>query len=469
MGGADRIDGGYGWLVVLASFFAHVQCLGTLYTFTLYVLPYQREFGFSSGAAVLPGALATGTMLVSGPFVGLLTDRIDARGVFCTLAVCQSLGLLLISLAETPALLIASHVLMGFGMSLAPSSVTSCQQWFDKKRALASGIGLAGSGMGQFVMALVISGLIKANGGDSNPRSWRRAIRAQAMLGIVILVPCALLLRRPRLAAGEAGGVDQQAPATPATGQQGPEQEQQAGEDDGRIPVRQLISTRSMRTVLAVVTTGSVGYMIPFIFLSPFLREAAGLDAEETGWAVSIMGIANIVGRVVMGAVADHVGRRRVLQVSLLAMIVSASLFPSCSSLGAAVTAVVIPYGVCSGSFIAMPPSLIAQRLAKAAPHALGTLVGLNWLALSVGASGGPPLAGLLLDASGGSWHTVLYLAAASFVVSVTLLSCWWPSEQAHTAELVHLRASVLARSSADKAAAAAAASVAAAAGISRP
>jgi MFS family permease len=39
------------------------------------VLPFQREFGLSSSEAALPGSLATGAMLVTGPIVGFLTDR----------------------------------------------------------------------------------------------------------------------------------------------------------------------------------------------------------------------------------------------------------------------------------------------------------------------------------------------------------------------------------------------------------
>jgi MFS family permease len=200
----DRPDSGYGWIVALASFLAHVQCLGTLYTFTLYVLPYQREFGMSAASAALPSSLATGLMLVCSPFIGLSIDRFDPRGVFFTLALCQSGGLLLVSLAETPLLLVAAHVPMGVGMALAPATVTSCLQWFDKKRALATGIGLSGSGMGQFVLAQVIRSLVRSDGGENNLRSWRLAMRAQAMLGLVLLVPCALALRKPRFLIGSA-------------------------------------------------------------------------------------------------------------------------------------------------------------------------------------------------------------------------------------------------------------------------
>eukprot|EP01043_Picozoa_sp_COSAG02_P121844 COSAG02_NODE_58705_length_276_cov_1.062147_1_plen_75_part_01 len=75
-----------------------------------------------------------------------------------------------------------------------------------------------------------------------------------------------------------------------------------------------------------------------------------------------------------------------------------------------------------------MPPSLIAARMAPEAPQALGAIVGSNWLAQSFGQAGGPPMAGLLLEASGESWIAVMICVSVSFGVSLLLLSCAWPS-----------------------------------------
>lgn len=203
----------------------------------------------------------------------------DPRIIFGGLAVLHSAGLMLVSTSETPTLVVASHLLMGVGMSLAPSSVTSCQQWFDQRRAAASGVGLSGSGVGQFVVAQLIQALIDGNGGESNPRSWRMAMRAQALCGLVLLVPCALVLRKP---------------SQPASGQQLPlhpsQQQQPVTGATHVIPLRKLAGTRTMRTLLPTVASGSIGYMIPFLFISPFLRNKVGLGAQATSWAVSSMG-----------------------------------------------------------------------------------------------------------------------------------------------------------------------------------
>ena len=95
------------WLVVLASFTAHIQCLGSMYTFTLFVLPYREQFGLSAAAAALPGSLATGVMLASGPAVGRLVERCGSRSTLFVLACANVLGLYIVSVADTHAALSA--------------------------------------------------------------------------------------------------------------------------------------------------------------------------------------------------------------------------------------------------------------------------------------------------------------------------------------------------------------------------
>ena len=53
-------------------------------------------------------------------------------------------------------------------------------------------------------------------------------------------------------------------------------------------------------------------------------------------------------------------------------------------------------------------------------------------------------MAGLLLEASGGSWIVVMICVSVSFGVSLLLLSCAWPSGEEHEAEMARLRKRVL-------------------------
>ena len=72
-----------------------------------------------------------------------------------------------------------------------------------------------------------------------------------------------------------------------------------------------------------------------------------------------------------------------------------------------------------------MPPALIAEYVLPRKPDALPTMIGCNWLALSVGAVFGPPLAGLLLaDGDRQGWHLLLGCATVSLALALLLLCC---------------------------------------------
>ena len=435
---ADQQDVGYAWVPVAVSFLTHVQCLGTVSTFTLYLESYASDFRVSLGVAALPGSLSVGMMLACGPFVGSLMDKLGPQPVCLGLALCHGVGLLLISACETPLLLVAAHALSGIGMSMAPASIGIIQQWFSKRRAMATGLGIAGSGVGQFLFAQIIRALISADGGLENVRSWRFAMRWQSAICLGLLIPCAVALRSPRLAAAN------EAASSSGTAQMGSAGSVKSGGGRALLPVRLLMQSRSMLSILSAVAAGSIAYMVPFVYLGPFMREEVGLSLEDTSWAISLMGIANISGRVGMGWLADQVGRIQILRASLFVMICAALAFPHCATFASLVVCVIVPYGFVSGSFIAMPPSLIAARMGPEAPQALGAIVGSNWLAQSLGQAGGPPMAGLLLEASGGSWIVVMACVSVSFGVSLLLLSCAWPLDEKHQAEMARLRKQVL-------------------------
>ena len=418
------MDGGLaGWLAVLGSFVAHVQCLGTMYTFTLFILPYQRDFNLSAGAASVPGSLATGIMLASGPVVGRAVDRCGSRSTLFVLALVHITGMWVVSAAYSHSILLLGHVLAGFGMSVAPASIATVQQHFDKRRASATGVALAGSGAGQFVLSQLISARMHANGPEGSDSGasadWRAASQALCITALLLLLPATLLLRTRTTA------------ATP------PADTSKFNDEEARIQRNTLRSVGCDKSVLCVfgcVLAGSFGMYVPFVYLGPFLSSAqVGLSERDSAWLVSSLGLFNITGRVVLGVAADRIGRLRTLRLSLTIMLASTVAYPLCSSWLSSLLLIVVPYGTFSGSFIAMPPALIAMHVMPRLPEALGTLLGFNWLAMSIGSTFGPPLAGLFVDGTSFGWHAVMGCATVS--LAAALFALWLtPSQHAREA-----------------------------------
>ena len=62
----DPPDGGYGWVIVMASFFNHVIVDGIAYTFGVFYVEFLEEFKESKSKTALVGSLLAGCYLFSG-------------------------------------------------------------------------------------------------------------------------------------------------------------------------------------------------------------------------------------------------------------------------------------------------------------------------------------------------------------------------------------------------------------------
>lgn len=83
-------DGGYGWIIVLASFFCNLIVDGIAYTFGLFFEIFVSHFGVSKSKVALCGSILNGFYLSVGTF------SIDRSFVFFC-GCCQSLIIFLLS------------------------------------------------------------------------------------------------------------------------------------------------------------------------------------------------------------------------------------------------------------------------------------------------------------------------------------------------------------------------------------
>lgn len=183
-------DGGWGWVVVAASFFCNFVVDGIIFCFGNFKSSIAREFEASDASVSLVGSLLTGFYLIIGPFVSALANRYGFRLVTIAGAVLASAGFALSSLAESIEFLYFSYGILGgigFGMIYAPSIIT-VGFYFERWRALATGIAVCGSGIGTFVLAPISDALIKH-------LEWKNALLVQAFIILVICTISGTLFR----------------------------------------------------------------------------------------------------------------------------------------------------------------------------------------------------------------------------------------------------------------------------------
>lgn len=188
-------DGGWGWMVALASLVCNFIVDGIGYAFGVLLPEFAEQFGESKGKVSLVGSLLFGTYLCSGPFASGLVNKFGCRAVTIAGSVVAAAGFVLGSFATNLDILILTYGVLGglgFGMMYLPSIVT-VGYYFEKKRALATGIAMCGSGLGTFVFSPLNDLLLEQYG-------WRSLLFIQA--GIILNGAVCGMLMRP-LEAGD--------------------------------------------------------------------------------------------------------------------------------------------------------------------------------------------------------------------------------------------------------------------------
>ncbi|BES99622.1 Major Facilitator Superfamily [Nesidiocoris tenuis] len=183
-------DGGWGWVVVAASFVCNMVVDGIVFSFAPLLSPIAKEFNVSQSKATIAGSLLSGFYLISGPFVSAVANRYGFRFTGIVGSILASFIIAIASLAKSIEFLWLFYGVLGgigFGMIYVPAVITT-GFYFEKWRALATGISVTGTGIGTIVMGPLVTLLIQQFG-------WRGALLAQA--GIVLSCVLFSALYRP--------------------------------------------------------------------------------------------------------------------------------------------------------------------------------------------------------------------------------------------------------------------------------
>jgi sugar phosphate permease len=178
----------YGWVMVGVTFFTALITAGTVGAPGVFIVPLQREFGWS--AAEISSALSIRFILfgLMAPFAAALMNRYGLRNV--TLAALLIVGCALVtSLAMTKVwhliLLWGVVIGIGTGMTALVLGATIAARWFSARRGLVVGILTASVATGQLVFLPLLASVTERMG-------WRIALLL--VCAMLALAACAVLL-----------------------------------------------------------------------------------------------------------------------------------------------------------------------------------------------------------------------------------------------------------------------------------
>jgi MFS family permease len=368
----------YAWVVVWATFFALAVIFGVSYSFAAYFESFAGEFNAQRADVSLVFGLSGGVYFVFGAGAGMLADRFGPRAVTSIGMLMIAGGLLLCSFAGSMSTVyIAYGVGVGLGIALVYTPAIACvQPWFTRRRGLAAGLASAGIGAGTVAVPLIATAAIAA-------LQWRDALRAMA-LGVAVLGLCATLLLR-------------RAPSSGASGR-------------AQIPglsLREALRDSRFWWLYLSVVLAAPSMFIPFAHVSAAARDIGIADAQAVG-LVGLIGIGSLVGRFVIGALADRIGRT----LTLLLMQASAGL-AYMAWFGAAgypmLAFFALWFGLSYGGIVSLLPAICMDLFgARAVAGIIGTL----YSGAALGNLFGPVLAGAVFDRAG-SYVPVLWACIA--------------------------------------------------------
>lgn len=378
-----RFDSPRAWRMVAVAFVAMFAVYGVAYSFGAFFKPMAAEFGARSSSTSGVFSLTVFIWCVLGWPAGYLSDRIGPRVVVAAGALAMGAGLVMTAFIDR---LWMGYLTYGIGVGIGVATgyvpmVAVVGGWFLTRRNTALGIAVAGIGCGTVLMAPVAAAMIERIG-------WRDTYLVIGAGATAILLGCAMLVERPPVRV---------APSA--------------------IDLRAALTTADFRLLYLNSFLSSMALFVPFVYLPAFAHEH-GASRVASAALVGIIGGASVAGRLGLGAIADRMSTVRLFAGCYLLLAASFGWWLGASSY-AALVVFAVAMGAGYGGFVALTPAVLADLFGAAR---LGTIMGILYTSGGVGALLGPPIAGVIIDYTGGYRWAIGYSLAAAIAAFAVLI-----------------------------------------------
>ncbi|MFC2032581.1 MFS transporter [Chloroflexota bacterium] len=394
----------YGWVVLAACLVISITNAGIRFSFGVFFKSLEEDFGWTR--AVTSGVFSV-TALLSCIFAiigGWVLDRYGSRVIFTIMGCFTAVGMLLTSQART-----LTHFYLSYSLLLAigtgPGYITiasTVQRWFIKRRGLAIGIATSGIGLGTIIMTPLATQLIASYG-------WRASYLIMSLIVLCFVVPSAQLLR--------------QAPSVTTTLPEGKKlklgkrstHDGQSHYEPRDYSLLQAAKTRSLWLFISIW----------FFYSSCLLTVMAhivrhgidlGFTPMQAGSILTVIGGANVVGRLTMGRVSDSIGRKQASLICALLLAGAMLWLTQASSLWTLYLFAII-FGFAYGGISPPIGALIGETFGL---KNLGTIMGIIEIGWASGAAMGPAMAGYMFDITGS--YNYAFLGGMVFMLMAAVL-----------------------------------------------
>lgn len=292
------------WLPVVGGVLMNLA-LGSLYAWSVFVLPLEKEFGWSRAETSWVFTIAIVAFAASFVFAGRLQDIRGPRIPAAIGGTLVGLGFLLASFTSSLLVLyVCFGVIVGIGNGFGYATpIPVGSKWFPDRRGLVVGLMVGGYGAGSAIFGPVANALVERFG-------WRTTFQVLGALFFGMAMIGTWLLKNPPAGYRPAGWT---LPATAAD---------QSLHD---VPTARMVRTPTFYALWIAYCLGATAGLMTISQLVPFAR-SAGLGAAVATFAITVGAIGNAGGRILSGWLSDRLGRLATLRTMVL---VSAAAMPT--------------------------------------------------------------------------------------------------------------------------------------------
>jgi MFS family permease len=382
----------YRWVIVAAGGLLGCVAIGAMFSLPVLLLPISRDTGWSVTGVSTAMTIGFVALALASMAWGSLSDRWGPRMVVVTGSIVLAASLALASQATS---LIGFQLVFGLAVGGATAAIFAPMMacvtgWFDTHRSLAVSLVSAGMGMAPLTMSPLVAWLVSIY-------DWRTTLLIVAAIAAAVMIPAALLVRRPPALEGHA-------------------LEASIGEPQPEMSVGQAV--RSPQFIILLLTnffccathSGPIFHTVSYAI-------TCGIPMIAAVSIYSVEGLAGMGGRIAFGLLGDRFGAKRTLVWGLLLQAFGVLGYVFVSQLGPfyAVAALV-------GFIYAGVMPLYAVLARENFPlRMMGTVIGGTAMAGSLGMATGPLVGGLIYDAFDS--YAWLYIGAWGIGIGAFLIS----------------------------------------------
>lgn len=379
------------WSILIASMIMNL-CIGSIYSWSVFQIPLMKLFGWNIAQTSMAFTLNLLMYSFGMIIAGKIQDKKEPKYVAMVGAILFGTGMILTGFINNVIQLYATYgIVAGLGVGcIYTCTVTNTVKWFPDKRGLAGGLTVAGFGFGAFICAPIAVTLIENYG----------VLTTFWLLGsifMIILIGCSFILKAPR-------------------------QEEKIEESIVSFVAKdykqkQMLKEPKFYLLWVIYTIGTIAGLMVIGHASSIGQEKIGLTPSVAAYSVSILALANTLGRVFWASISDKIGRYNtiiVMYISSSCMLIGLFFANTFFMFIITIAGVALSFGGFMGIF----PSVTADHFGA---KNLGSNYGIMFTAYGIAAFIGPRVAAIVKQTNQGEYGKAFLIASILNILGIII------------------------------------------------